>query len=177
MHTLHSLWSFFWAVLFSPVQCTVRLVFDGLIQTGSFYYQQEPLDKWRPRQPPVVDKQEVKILSVSCVSCQKSEMQVCIDRLHTPVLTQTGLVTVLADGSTLRCVPASTPFAPRRVADVMLRTHNFLLCVILCKASVRPHEARRCRFQPCDEVRVPAVVLPSLVANQAATFAYILVPV
>ena len=46
-------------------------------------------------------------------------MQVYIDHLHTPVLTQTGLVTVLADGSTLRCVLASTPFASKRVADVL----------------------------------------------------------
>ena len=57
-------------------------------------------------------------------------MQMYIHHLHTPEHTQTGLVTVLADGSTLRCVLASTPFAPRRVADVMLRTHNFLLFII-----------------------------------------------
>jgi hypothetical protein len=57
-------------------------------------------------------------------------MQMYIHHLHIPVHTQTGLVTVLADGSTLRCVPASTPFAPRRFADAMLRTHNFLVCII-----------------------------------------------
>ena len=63
----------------------------------------------------------------------------------------------------------------KHVADVTLCTRNFLR--ITCQAPKCPYKARRCRLQPCDEVRKPAVVLAILVAHQGTSFACILLPV